>query len=510
MVVKTRQMIALCVVLALALWTSTVTAQDTEDEDPTPPEASEASDDGSRASGADQPAAGSVEQYALAELTARAVTNSELMAEFKERRAQAKWDQYKAEHAWSPKISSTTTAAPVPANADPDRFEENIDEFLDLEIGPFVREDLNVVVPVYTFGRVSTAKELAELGIENSKLVNEKQRLDIIFETKRAYYSLRLANAFQEMLEEGEELIEEQLEEMQDARDFGEADFDIKDLRKLQIFSAEVDSRVVDNARLASIAQAGLRFLADIDDDVQIQVPKLDDLDTPPELRDRGYYVDQALRHHPEINQLDKAVEARRLEHQLEKAGWYPNLAFAFSMGLAWSTEETALQDICRRDASGDCNEVGDLFAEPYGDPLNGFSVRIGLALRWNIDPFQQHADVEKKDSQRRQIIAQRQRARNALKLEVTRRYREAADAREKIDIDQRRLNAAVRWRNQFGLSAQTAGGDMSEAIDPLKAFYEARARYLETVYDYLIARAELARTVGAPGLGPDGTATVH
>lgn len=497
-------------VLALALWTSTVTAQDAEDEDQTPPGASEASDDGSRASGADQPASGSVERFALAELTARAVTNSELLAEFKERRAQAKWDRYKADHAWSPRISSTTTVAPVPSNAEPDRFEENIDEFLDLEIGPFVREDLDVVVPLYTFGRVSTAKELADLGVENSKLVNEKQRLDIIFETKRAYYSLRLANAFREMLEEGDELIEEQLEEMQDARDFGEADFNIKDLRKLQIFSAEVDSRVVDNTRLGSIAQAGLRFLADIDDDVQIKAPKLDDLETPPELRDRDYYIDQAIRHHPEINQLDKAVEARRLEHQLEKAGWYPNLALGFSMGVAWSTEETALQDICRRDASGDCNQVGDLFAEPYGDPLNGFSVRVGLALRWKIDPFQQYADVQKKDSQRHQVIAQRQRARNALKLEVTRRYREAADARQKIDIDERRLEAAERWRNQFGLSAQTAGGDMSEAIDPLKAFYEARARYLETVYNYLIARAELARTVGAPGLGPDGTATVN
>jgi outer membrane protein TolC len=493
---------AVCVIL----WASTAAAQAPEDQQPKAETANQA-DPSEAAKGTD---------FSLGELIDDATNNEALIDEFEAKRAKAEWDEFRANHAWSPRITSTTSLAVVPDNADPDELNENFDEIANLDIGPYIREDLDIIVPIYTFGRVSIAKELAELGVDNSALELADARLDAIYETKRAYWSLRLSRAFSEMLSEGEQLISEQLDEMQDARDFGGADFDIEDFRKLEIFSAELDERIVDNARLSTVAVAGLHFLADVPDEVDIEVPKLTDLDSPPKLRDRDYYLRSAMQERPEILQLQKAVRARQLESELAVAEWYPNLVAALGVGWSWSTKETAFQRICaapsREDATG-CEFPEDqfssdgqqLYAEPYGDPLNRFSVSVGVGLRWKIDPLQQYANVKKKDAQFSIMRAQRRRARAAIKLEVKKLYQDAADALVKIAITKRRMTAARRWRDQLGLSHQTAGADIADAVQPLKAYFEARAKYLQAVYDYMVARAALARGVGARTLGSDG-----
>ncbi|QDG54437.1 TolC family protein [Persicimonas caeni] len=528
-----RQSLCALAIVCATGFASTAVAQQPEPDEPVPDAAEQdaaeqdaaeegaaedsgTQEDGSRASGTAQAADGQGTSFTLDELTNKAINNSDLVDEYRAKRAKAKWDKYRAEHAWSPRIKSTTFLSVVPDNADPDEINENFDEIGSLDIGPYIRSDLEVIVPVYTFGRVDIAKELAELGVDNSALELANARLDVVYQTKRAYWGLRLSNAFAEMLGEGDKIIKEQLEKMEEDREFGAADFEIKDFRKLEIFSAEVDERVVDNAKLGEVASAGLHFLAEIPDDVEIELPKLDNLDSPPKLRAKKYYIDTAMKQRPEILQLDKAVRARSLESELATAEWYPNLFAAFTVGAGWSTKETAFQRVCAANSREDATECDfpedqfevdgqGLYAEPYGDPLHRFSLGIGLGLRWEFDPFQQYAKVEKKDAQVLAIRAQRRRAQSAIKLEVRKLYQDAADSLQKIAINKRRMTAARRWRDQFGLSRQTGAADIADAVQPLQAYYEARAKYLQAVFDYMVARGALAKAVGAYGLGEDG-----
>lgn len=435
--------------------------------------------------------------YTLDELIERVRDQEDLSAELGAARRKASWQQYRADYGWGPKLKATTLAAPVPDNAEPDRFEDNLDELTDLNIGPYIRLDVEVVQPLYTFGRISTAQQLAELGMENADEEANKTRLELFFELKRAYYSLQLSRAFAELLQEGEELVSEKLAEMEEARDFGEADFDIADLRKLQIFSAELDTRILDNQKLSALATAGIHYLADIDPEVTIAVPPLETDDEPPALRPLDYYVDQAMRTRPEIRQLQKAVQARGLEVELAEAEFYPNIFAAANFGFGWSTEETALQKVCVMTDDGCDYDATDLRAEPYSDPLDRLSFGVALGARWEFDFFQLRGKLGEKRAQLDQVVAQRERARGAIRLEIAKLWQDAHDALEKIEINARRLKAAERWRDQFGLSLQTGGGDMSQALDPLKAFYEARALYLQALYDYLVARAQLAKAVG-------------
>lgn len=438
----------------------------------------------------------------------RAKTNEALLDEFEAKRDQAEWKEYRAKWARFPKVDADTRAAPVPANADPDRLDENIDEIGALNIGPFISQDIRLVVPIFTFGKISTLKQLSHLGIDVAKLKKREAQLNVVFQSKRAFYSLQLSRTFHEMLQEGEERIEKKLDEMQEARDFGEADFETKDLRKLQIFSAEVDSRRTQNQKLDEVSSSGLRYLAEYDAD-RLAVGKLETDDDPLPLYDRETYLEAAKEHRPELEQLEKAIRARELQVKLAKKKFFPDVFVAGAFGVSWSTEETARQPVCQIQPNGECvntedlqdDTLGNLRARPDGDPLDRFSARIGVGMRWNLDFPQQRGKLGERRSQLQELRAQRRRALGAIQLEIKKKFEDARGQRRRIGINDRRLEAARRWRDQLGFSIESAGADMEDALEPLRAYYQAKVKYLRSRYQYRVARAALAQSVGVEWL---------
>lgn len=434
--------------------------------------------------------------YQLEELTRLALKNAAVVEEHKARLRRAEWQSYRANNAWVPRVEATSLLAPVPANADPVRFDENIDEILALNIGPYFRQSLRVVMPVYTFGRISTARELADIGVDVAKVQSEQAILEHFFQIRQAYYGLQLGQAFKEILDDGGTMIRDQLEEMEDARDFGEATFDIADLRRLQIFNAEFETRELDNARLLELAAEGIRYLAGITGEVA--TPSLNVRRQVEPLESLEFYLNLAMERRPEIVQINRAVEARGLQRQLQRRNYYPNLFLAADFAYGWSTEDVAFQPICRRpDPGAECVPVENLFARPYSNPFNLLSFGIALGMNWQFDFVGQRGQLNEANAQLDEILAQRERAVGALRLDIMRIYREADHARQKIQIQERRYDAARRWRNQFGLTLEVAGGNIKDALDPLRAYYEARVAFLEAHHNYLVARAALARAVG-------------
>lgn len=409
----------------------------------------------------------------------------------------AQWKQTRADWAWTPKIEALSTLAPVPANTDPNRLGANLDEITALNIGPFFRQTIRIIVPIYTFGRMDGAQELAEVNVGNARLERKKAELELQLQVKRAYYGLRLARAFGAMLEEGQSLIKERLVKMEEEREFGEADFDIKDLRKLQIFDADIDARALDNKKLVTLALAGLEYLTG--DAFALEQFEAFDESTPlVELDTLDHYIEIGKRERPELEQLEMAVKARRLQKDLEMSEFFPLLFVTGDLTYGWSTERIAPQPVCRVPAEGaECQFTTDLFARPFSNPYDQFTVGLALGLRWNIDILDQYGQYKEAEASLEQTEAQRRQAVGAMELELKKLYTDAANARERVNIQRRRLDAARRWRDQFGLSAQSGGAKMSGAIEPLRAYYEARVLYLQSVHDYLVARAELAVGLG-------------
>ncbi len=438
----------------------------------------------------------------LDEVLGAAARNAAVLDEHDAKIEIANWQQYRANHAWTPKLKSDTLVAPVPAEADPWNFGNNLDTLGEGRLGPFVSQKLTIVVPIFTFGRISTAQDLAALGVEKAEADRELAARDVEFQVTRAYRSMQLSKAFSDLLGEGTELVDTTLENMEEAREFGEAEFETSALRQLQVLDAELDSRVADNALLGRIAHEGLRYFTGYPDDRTVAVPSLDDVTEVPPLGTVEEYQLMARANRPELRQLEMGVKARALQAKLERSNFFPNIVILGDLGLGWSTEEIALRSVCRTPtADSACVDTQDLYARPYEDPLHLFTLGVGLGMRWELDFFQQYGKYKAAVAQNEEVAAQKRRAVGAIELEISKLWLDASTAYQKIEITSRRLEAARRWRDQYGLSVQTGGGDMKDAVDPLKAYFEAKALHLQAKYDYLVARAALAKGVGVSKL---------
>lgn len=491
------------IVVLSSLWCLPAWAQQPEASEQAPaeePSAEKAPAPAPKTEPSETPQAPIVERVVLGELMAHAVRHADSIKAAQANQRHAGWQQYRAERAWLPKLQANTLLAPVPANTDPNRVSENLDEIFSLNIGPFVRQTARVIIPIYTFGRLSAATDLAQLGVENAAIGVQRDKVELSFQVQRAYYSAQLAAAFDELLKDGDKLLGGKLKEMEDARDFGDADFQIKDYRKLQIFESEFQSRALDNKKLMQMSLAGLKYLTG-KDILSAQISPLGTDGALPQLESLKFYQDIAARERPEVKQLVRAVKARQAQVELAKSEFYPNIFFAADLTYGWSTESIAKQPVCRIPQGGsECIYTDDLFARPYSNPYDQFGFGVALGLTWNFDYWQLNGKYREAKAKEEQTYAQRKQALGAIDLEIQKLHLEAQQALEKISIQERRLDAARRWRDQLGLGAQQ-GGDISEALDPLKAYYEAKLLQLQAVYNYQIARAELAQGIGVSSL---------
>ncbi|MEZ4462562.1 MAG: TolC family protein [bacterium] len=408
----------------------------------------------------------------------------------------AEWQQFRADYAWAPKIQSTFAFSLVPAQAEIDDFSSNWDQYLDFQFGPYLRNDTRVIVPLYTFNRIGVAQDLAQIGVDVARLQEAEATFDTTFQVKRAYFTAQLSTAFAAILKEGEDIIKPKLQEMTEAREFGDASFSTEDYRKLQIFDAEFDGRVLDNQKLGDLAVDGVAYFTA--NTSEFRIPALSEDDELPRLEPLQTYEELARLHRTDLKLLAKALEARGLAVEKAKADFYPNFVFAASFGFGWSTEELALKEVCRRPSAGaECVDTSDLYARPYSNALDFLSFTVGLGLEWNIDVVQTYGKYKEADAELAETLAQRDRATGAIALDIRRLYSDAQIAFRKAETNARRLDAARRWRDQFGLSVKSAGADIAKGIDPLKAFFEARVALLQARYEYLVARAALAKGIG-------------
>lgn len=436
-------------------------------------------------------------EYGLDEVLERARRHEPLLQEHEARQDFAKAQQERADRAWWPTLTAQSLLAPVPAKADPTRIDRNIDEILALNLGPYFRQTARLTMPIFTFGRIKTAQELADLGVDVSQYQRQGALQDHLLRTRQAYYGRQLSRAFGELLAEGDELVKTTLDQMEEDRAFGEASFDVEDLRRLQIFNAELDVMLLDNGRLRDLTEAALRYLADLEGPIQVPALRAEEADLP--LGELELYQELAREHRPEIQQLELAIRARELQADLARRDFFPNFFIAADFGYGWSTERPAMQRICRRTMEGEpCINSETLYARPYSNPFDTLTFGIALGMQWRFEFAQQQGKLKEARARYRQTLAQQERALGAIELEVEEAWRTAADARERMKIEERRLDVARRWRNQKGLQAEmSGGGDIKDALDPLKAYYEAQVSVLEAAHAYLAARAVLARAVG-------------
>jgi hypothetical protein len=278
----------------------------------------------------------------------------------RERASEANWGSF-------PTFEVTSTFTIVPAQTNPNEVSSNIEKYLSLDVGPFSATSIRMVVPIFTFGKLDAAQELAQLGIDQEELETQKMRLKLLTQTRQAYYSLQLGKQIQGLIGDSVGVMRQEIERLEEAREFGDAKVDVVQLRKLQIYETEISARILDNERLVNLTREALAVLVQLEVDAFDVVPFDEEVDTSLLLSAEDYLA-VARQNRPDIELLQKALAAREQQVNLERARFWPDLFFAADFSLGYSTEEARDQQGFVTDLDG--NDLPVRVA-PFSNPYN-------------------------------------------------------------------------------------------------------------------------------------------
>ncbi|MEL6182806.1 MAG: TolC family protein [Myxococcota bacterium] len=135
------------------------------------------------------------EVYTLDALANRAVEVHPLLVAQEAKRFYAELRQDEANWAFFPKFEITSALTVVPNAPDPEAVNNAgsaLQQYIELDVGPLSTTSLQILFPIYTFGKVGTARDLAKLGIDQADLEMRKERVKLAAQIREAYYGLQL------------------------------------------------------------------------------------------------------------------------------------------------------------------------------------------------------------------------------------------------------------------------------------------------------------------------------
>jgi outer membrane protein, multidrug efflux system len=334
---------------------------------------------------------------------------------------------------------------------------------------------VNLVQPLYTFGKIEAAKRAARAGIEVAKAQVDKDRAEVTFNVTRAYWLLKWARSAAGTLDDGIARLKEWVKKINDEIDKGKSSYTENDLVriKLALDTAELTALDIDKAR--ELGLAGLRMLTD-DTDADIDE---EDLDLS-ELSEQSlsFYEDAAVVHRPEARMVVAGAAAAKAGRQLQLANLMPDVGIAASFTYS--------------------------YAQSIDDPQNGFmnhpnalGAGLSLALRYNLDVPQRLATFSKSRADEQMAQQRRLQALGGISIEIENAWLDARNARRRSDLLQHSEKVARGWYNAVDQSLQVGVADSRDLVDAARNFFELRLRHLQSIMDFNMAVASLKQAAG-------------
>lgn len=351
---------------------------------------------------------------------------------------------------------------------------------------PFLQFGVRGTLPIYTFGKISSIQKAAEAQVRFNEWDLEKNRYQIRYDVRRAFFGLMLArdaiyiaDDVLGKLNKGIENVTKKLEE-------NDTSVEEADRLRLEIYRDELLARVAEARKGEVYASAALRFFTGVQTAFDIPDEPLKRPETPlgPVIR----YLTAARLFRPDINLARAGVAARRAQVDFARAQLYPNigmgLGFSYSIAPSATPQNTAW----------------------IGDPFNGFGAAIGFGIEWGLDILPKNARIQEAESQLEEARALERYALGGVAVEVENAHASAGEAKSREENWERAEHRAKRWISSVQDAIDLGTRDERYIIEPLRAYVFARANHVQALMDFNLALSELARVTGWDAAAPSGS----
>ena len=345
--------------------------------------------------------------------------------------------------------------------------------------GVFTRTELKLVQPVYTFGKISSGVAAAQSGVKASQNRQFGLVADLDLNVRKAYWGAKLATEILATLNEASGYLEQAQKKIEEELAEGSGDASVTDRLRLRTMRADIDGRVLEAQRMADLARVGLRALigSDAPADLDVDANPLDALKVPD--RPLKRYEDEARESRPEVKALDHMVAAKRALAELELRRQYPDLVLIGTAAYAYTSSVDTPQNAY------------------FNDPFHALGAGIAAGFRMPLDLGVKSARAAKLQSEAKEAEQKRREALNGIAFEVEKANTELIEAGKRTKVMQKGEKAGRQWIAAVAQNIAVGVAEAKDFSDALLAFFQARARYLQSMYDYNVAAAALTRATG-------------
>jgi outer membrane protein TolC len=349
--------------------------------------------------------------------------------------------------------------------------------------GVFGGVKLDVVQPVYTFGKLDAAARAGESAAQMMGALADGVVGDMAVEATRAYFGVELARELARMLEDGERQITKGKETIVERLAKGDADVTVQDRLRVESLLTEVSLRRSEAREKEFTALEGLRALCGKRD---VDVAEAALLPIELELAKPDSYWQKARTGSPNLQAAEHGVAALTERTELERARWWPDLAVVGGVMVSG--------------AQG----VDDSPSAFANDPFNAQTAQIAAVMRWTVEPAMQGARVTRAEEEQRRGQALLEAARASVEFSVRDAHNRAVEANTRLELARQGEKSARGWVTSV-LQADAVGtASARDLADAYLAYFTLHSRLLQSIYDWNLAVSALERAIGGlPGAAP-------
>lgn len=361
-------------------------------------------------------------------------------------------------------------------------FEDILSQFPGADFTPRAQDlyasGLRLSQPLFTFGKIGAAVQLAKLAASATEAQVEVARLDTALAAAEAYYGLLAAHEQVRTLELEQKSRGEALAVVQARFDIGEATR--LELLQAQAALAEVSPTVESARGGVLVAETRLRAVLGMPAGASLQVRPVEEDPPPPPSSEALSRAGWQRR--PELAALELEREARRRQERVITADGLPRADLTGS----WGRQVRLLENVDR-----------SLFDD----------WRVSVDISWSLfDGGRRRGQAAAVRSLQRQLALRLADTENRVALEVEQAVTGYRTALARLEASRQARDAAREARRVAEETYQLGAAIFADVLDAQRREVQAEVNAVASYFDAWVGAARLARAIGGvPGLAWDG-----
>jgi outer membrane protein TolC len=309
----------------------------------------------------------------------------------------------------------------------------------------------------------------AQLGLKVQEETLRSRKLDVEFETKRLYYGLLLAYETERI---AQDLMNQAQSHYEDAKNkFSQGTASRFDMLQSKVQVSKVTPELIKAKNAVDLIAAQLKKLLGIK--IQGSIRLKDRLEYSLLAINEGEFLKQAYLNKPEMILMSLGVDISKWSIQTAKSSWRPQVNAAAD--YSYRSDNTA-----------------NMFNNRHNNWNAGFSVTIPI-----FDGFASKAKVDEAQARYAQANLEKEDLSEQIAVDIRQACLDLIQAKAIIDSSQDNIEEAKEALKISEVSFDNGEGTNLEILDAQMSLSQIQENYSEGIYDYLMARAFLERTMG-------------